>query len=246
MKTTETGRAYFSPNDPNLSKMSTGVTIGWYATIITAPNSLNPRANIMINPDKMFFQASGTEIVKNTRIGEAPRFKAVFSSRTGTFSKPSRAAFIKKGILTKAIARAIPTGCPTKLIPTTEAAFPKAESLEMNPKMAIPAAVCGITIGRSIIPLINFLNLKWDRAKKKDKGIAPIAKNNVDKKDTRKVSHILFTTSGSFDVSNSCKGVVAKNMLSSGLIIKSKISPPSNNTIKSKYLSLFLYIIIVR
>ena len=134
--------------------------------MITAPNSLNPRANIIIRPDKIFFHANGSEMVKNTLTGEAPKFNAVFSNRTGTFSNPSRAAFIKKGMLTKAIAIAIPIGCPTKLSPTVEAILPRTESLDINPKTAIPAAEWGITMGKSIIPLIILLNLKFVLAKK--------------------------------------------------------------------------------
>ena len=114
--------------------------MGWYATIITAPNSLMPRANIRIRPETILRQANGSEMVKKTLAGEAPSVKAAFSSRTGTPEKPSRAAFTRNGRLTKAIAIAIPAGCPTKFNPIAEPICPSTESRETKPSIAIPAA----------------------------------------------------------------------------------------------------------
>ena len=106
----------------------------------TAPNSLIPLPNIRMKPDSILFQASGREMVKNTRIGEAPKVSAAFSSRTGTASNPSRAELIRKGILTNAIAMAMPIGCPTRFNPNEAATLPMAESLVIKPRIAIPAA----------------------------------------------------------------------------------------------------------
>ena len=65
----------------------------------------------------------------------------------------------------------------------------------------------------------------------------------VAKKETRNVNQILSITSGSFDVSNICVGLVAKNIPSSGLMIKSKISPPMSMNTISKLLSPVLYMV---
>jgi hypothetical protein len=62
----------------------------------------------MMSPDKIALQAIGSEIVKKTRVCEAPRFIATFSSLTGTEENPSHAALIRKGRLTNAIAAMIP------------------------------------------------------------------------------------------------------------------------------------------
>jgi len=58
-------------------------------------------------------------------------------------------------MLTKAIATDIPTGLPTKFKPNSEPTFPINESLEIKPRIAIPAAEWGITIGKSMIPKLN-------------------------------------------------------------------------------------------
>lgn len=107
---TETGRAYCNPKELNLSKISTGAVMGWYAIIITAPNSLIPLANIITEPEIICRMASGMDMVRNTRNGEAPRFNAAFSRRSGTPVNPSLAALRKNGRLTKAMARIIPDG----------------------------------------------------------------------------------------------------------------------------------------
>lgn len=208
---------------------------------MTAPNSLNPRANINIRPDNIFLHARGSDIVKNTRIGDAPKFKAVFSSFTGTFEKPSREAFIRNGMLTNDIANPIPIGCPTKFRPTIEAACPIAVSLDMNPRIAIPAAEWGIMIGRSIMPLTSFLKGKVFLARIYDKGIAPIEKNKVNTTETQIVSHILPKTSFSLAVSKSCAGVVARNMFTRGATINSNTSPPSIEKINDVPCGFFIY-----
>ena len=124
--------------------------------ITMAPNSLSPLANIITKPETILRPARGTDIVKKTLADEAPRLLAVFSSLSGTDRKPSLAAFTKKGMLTNAMAAEIPIGFPTKSNPTDEAALPRNEFLDKKPNIAIPAAECGITIGKSIIPSINF------------------------------------------------------------------------------------------
>ena len=75
-----------------------------------APNSLIPLAHIRMSPDRIERQASGTEIVKNTRTGVAPSVSAIFSKRSGTAANPSRAELIRKGMLTNTIASMIPAG----------------------------------------------------------------------------------------------------------------------------------------
>ena len=80
-------------------------------------------------------------MVKNTLEGEAPNVRAAFSSLTGTEAKPSLAELIRKGRLTKAIARAIPAGLFMSDNPTEPAIPPRNPALEINPRIAIPAAV---------------------------------------------------------------------------------------------------------
>lgn len=108
--------------------------------IITAPNSLIPRANIITNPEMMLFHANGRLIVKNTLMEDAPRFCAACSNLTGTSLNPSRAEFIRKGKLTNAIAIIMPTGVPTMVCPKYSEDFPINESPEITLNRAIPAA----------------------------------------------------------------------------------------------------------
>ncbi len=109
--------------------------------MITAPNSLIPLANIITKPDSILRQAKGNETVKNVLTDDAPKFEAAFSRRIGTASKPERAALIKKGRLTKAIAQEIEMGVPIRSNPALAAAEPIRELREMTPKIAMPAAV---------------------------------------------------------------------------------------------------------
>ncbi len=116
----------------------------------TAPNSLIPLAHISIIPDAMPLHAIGSETVKNALDGEAPNVLAAFSSFGSTASNAWRAALIKNGIETKAIAMDIPAEVPTRPSPKMR---PIAEFLLITAKSAIPAAECGMIIGRSIIAL---------------------------------------------------------------------------------------------
>ena len=59
------------------------------AMMITAPNSLMPRAHIRIIPERMSRQAIGSAMVKKTRPGEAPSVRATFSSLSGTAMNPA-------------------------------------------------------------------------------------------------------------------------------------------------------------
>ena len=211
--------------------------------ITTAPNSLKPLANIITRPVTIFLFAKGSEILKKTFNGEAPRLKAAFSSRNGTASKPSRAALTKKGILTNAMAAAIPKGLPTKSIPTEDAALPAIELRDKKPSKAIPAAECGITIGKSIIPKISFLKIKFLRACKYASGIAPIAINNVAPNEVSKVSLILCITSASFMVANSSGAEVARNIPSKGAMIKIKSNALKTNSINLKLCFIRVYLL---
>lgn len=211
--------------------------------ITTAPNSLKPLANIITKPVTIFLFAKGSEILKKTFKGEAPRLKAAFSRRSGTASKPSRAALIRKGILTNAMAAAIPKGLPTKSIPTEDAALPAIELRDKKPSMAIPAAEWGITIGKSIIPKINFLKIKFLRASKYARGIAPTAINNVAPNEVNNVSLILCITSASLIVSNSSGADVARNIPSNGAMIKIKSNALKTNIINLKLCFIRVYLL---
>ena len=195
--------------------------------MITAPNSLMPRANIRIKPETMLRQAKGSEMVKNTLAGEAPSVRAAFSSLTGTPINPSRAAFIRNGRLTNAMARAIPAGCPTKFSPIDDPIFPTNESRETNPSMAIPAAECGITTGKSIIPETMLFNGNSFRASKYASGIAAIAKKMVAASETQIVSFMLCCTSKSHAVANKSDGLVETNIPTKGATINRSIKAPA-------------------
>jgi len=198
--------------------------------MITAPNSLMPRANIITIPLTILRHAIGTEILKNTRDGDAPRVNATFSNRSGTAANPSRAALIKNGMLTKAMAKTIPVFVPTKLIPTDDAACPNQVSLEMHPSNAIPAAVCGITIGKSITPIITCLNLNFLRARIYARGIAAIPKNNVPIIDAERVIQTLRLISGSSAALPSSPGETENANPASGAIMKRSAIPPNKTS----------------
>lgn len=191
---------------------------------MTAPNSLIPLPNIRTKPVIMLLHAIGSEMVKNVLNGDAPRLLAAFSRFTGTARNPSREALIIKGTLTKAMARAIPSGCPTMSKPMEEASFPINVSLETTPSKAIPAAECGITMGRSIIPEMIFLPGKFFLASKYAKGTARSEKNNVAPKDIPNVNPMLSETSFSDIVSN--------NRGREDFSIRPRIGPMINNTNK--------------
>ncbi|GAF98120.1 unnamed protein product, partial [marine sediment metagenome] len=126
----------------------------------------------MIKPESTDLQASGRDIVKNTLRGDAPRVRAAFSSRSGTAVKPSLAPLIRKGRLTNAMATIIPAGLPINEKPAFSANFPVTLFLEITPSTAIPAAECGITTGKSIIPVIRRFSGKFLRANRYEKGTA--------------------------------------------------------------------------
>lgn len=223
---TATGRAYCNPNELNRSKIITGVVIGWYAIIITAPNSLIPRAHIISNPESTGLQAKGKDTVKKTRKGEAPKFIAAFSSLTGTALKPSMALVIKNGTLTKAMASIIPAVLLTNPNPMLSAILPGSVFRESTDSNAIPAAEWGITIGRFIIPIINFFKKNSLRANTYAKGIQAMAKIKVPIIDTQMVSQILSRTSASPIVSDISLPEVDKNIPSKGAIINNSTKPP--------------------
>ena len=103
----------------------------------TAPNSLIPLAHISTIPEAIPRHASGSEIVKNTRIGLAPRVLAAFSNRGSTEAKASLAALMRNGMDTNAIAIDIPAVVPISELPNNE---PIRELRPITANRAIPAA----------------------------------------------------------------------------------------------------------
>ena len=200
--------------------------------MITAPNSLNPRAHIRINPDRTDRQARGRETVKKTLTGDAPNVKATFSNLSGTAANPSREALIKNGTLTNAIAKIIPAGLPMNFIPKYSAPCPNILSRDKIPKTAIPAAECGIIIGISIIPLTKLLSGKFLRASKYAKGIAKNENRIVPAIEVHKLSHTLSRTSLSPRVLAIDPNDVFKYIPAIGATIKSRTTPPRNVNIK--------------
>ena len=124
-------------------------------------------------------------------------------------------------MLTKAMATAIPAGCPTKSSPTADPALPRTELRETNPNIAIPAAECGITTGRSIIPVTSRFRGNSLRAIRYEKGMAAKENTSVAAIETHKVSQMLSRTSASRQVSTNSVDCVAKNIPSNGASIKS-------------------------
>ncbi len=199
--------------------------MGWYATIITAPNSLIPRANIITKPETMLRQANGRDMEKNVRVGDAPNESDAFSSLSGTASKPIRAELIRKGTLTKAMANPMAIGLPTRLRPIESAIRPSTESRLIKPSIAIPAAECGITTGRSTIPVISFLKGNLFLAKMYAKGIATNANKIEVNSETHTVNPIDDCTSVSIAVANNTLTDVANSIPSSGATMKSSSKP---------------------
>lgn len=185
------GLALTNPKAVNLSYIKIGVIVGKYANIITAPNSLMPLENIKIKPERTDFFAKGRLIVKNTFVFEAPKFNAAFSKFCGTLEKPSIATIIRNGMLTYAIATAIPSGESIKLIPSEPAILPIIVSLETSPSTAIPAAECGITIGILIIPSNRLLNLKFFFEIMYANGMANIEQTKQAANETHRVKKML-------------------------------------------------------
>lgn len=200
--------------------------------ITIAQNSLIPRANIITAPLTMFRAANGIEMVKKTFKGELPRFNAACSSLSGTAENPSRAAFTKNGRLTNAIASTIPAGCPTKSIPKDEANLPAVVSLETSPSNAMPAAVCGITTGRSIMPSTSLFKWNFLRAKSHAPGKEMNAKIKVAVKDAEMVKIMLLVTCLSDVVSNKSESGVLNTIPAIGATMKSSISPKAAEIIK--------------
>ena len=114
----------------------------------TAPNSLIPRAHIRIMPERIPRQAKGNDIVKKVYEGEAPNVLAMFSILIGTEMNACLAALTRNGNETKAIATEIPATVPVNPVPRKR---PRNDCLPITVSKAIPAAECGIIIGKSII-----------------------------------------------------------------------------------------------
>ena len=73
----------------------------------------------------------------------------------------------------------IPAGLPMKSSPIADPNFPTAVLRDINPIKAIPAAVCGITIGRLMIPVTRFFNGNSRRASRYENGTAAMANTSV-------------------------------------------------------------------
>lgn len=96
--------------------------------------------------------AIGSDMVRNILNGEAPSVRAACSSLTGTASNPSLAEFMRNGREIKAMANPMAKGEPMRFRPMLSANFPRRESRDMRPSIAIPAAEWGSTMGRSMNP----------------------------------------------------------------------------------------------
>ncbi len=118
----------------------------------TAPNSLIPRAHIVMAPLRIPRHDSGSVICQKTCQGLAPSTRATCSSSRLTDWKASRLALISKGRLTNIIPTTIPPSLSVKNKPSSENGFPRIPCLPKTNNKAIPAAVWGIISGRSITP----------------------------------------------------------------------------------------------
>lgn len=107
------------------------------------------------------------------------------------------------------------------------AAFPIAVSRETSPKIAIPAAECGITIGILIIPINRFLKRNVFLAMMYANGTAKSVLIAVAATETQIVTKMLFVTCLScVDLNIACKSV-EKNILRIGAKINIKANPPN-------------------
>jgi hypothetical protein len=158
--------------------------------------------------------------------------EAASSSLLGTDEKPSLAEVIKKGTLTNAMASPIANGEPTSVNPAFDATPPSRESLEINPRIAIPAAEWGITTGISIMASTTPLKGNLFLARMYARGIAKKETIRVADADIKSVLHILEVTSLSVIVSKSSGDFTERNIPASGAIIKSRTTPPRNIKIK--------------
>lgn len=93
-------------------------------------------------------QDKGNDIAKKVYEGDAPNVFAMSSSLTGTEINACRAELKRNGNETKAIATDMPATVPVSPVPRS---LPRIDCLPITVSKAIPAAVCGIMIGRSMI-----------------------------------------------------------------------------------------------
>jgi hypothetical protein len=135
----------------------------------------------------------------------------------------------------------IPAGWPIKLTPNELANCPRAESLETIPSNAMPAAVWGITTGRSIMPKTSRLSGKLFRASIHAAGKEITAINRVAIIDEITVSKILLRTSASSIVSNNRGSGVFITIPTIGASINSKIRARPAVKIKVKVLLFILF-----
>ena len=87
-------------------------------------------------------------------------------------------------------------------------------------------------MGKSIIALIRFFPLNLFLAKTYAKGMAPMAKNIVAKKEIHKVRPIDLVTSGSLTVSKYWAKLVSNNILISGASRNIKTKAPKIENIQ--------------
>lgn len=124
------------------------------------------------------------------------------------------------------MAAPIANDVPTRFKPIDANCVPIKESRESMPKIAIPAAECGITTGISISASIIPLPGNLFRASMYARGIEGIANISVVIAEMHKVNIIEDLTSGSFSVSKRNGAFTDKNMPTTGAIRKRSTSDP--------------------
>lgn len=124
------------------------------------------------------------------------------------------------------MAAPIANDVPTRFKPIDANCVPIKESREITPKIAIPAAECGITTGISISASIIPLPGNLFRASMYARGIEGIANISVVIAEMHKVNIIEDLTSGSFSVSKRNGAFTDKNMPTTGAIRKRSTSDP--------------------
>ena len=100
------------------------MTLGLYARMTTAPNSLMPRPHMSTAPDSTPRQACGKVTRENARRGEDPSVRATCSYRSSTRANASREPSTRKGRLTNSMASAMPATVSVKAMPSGAASRP--------------------------------------------------------------------------------------------------------------------------
>lgn len=132
-----------------------------------------------------------------------------------------------------ALARAIATFEPTRFNPNEDASEPSAESRDINPSSAMPAAEWGIITGKSIIASKRPFKGNFFLARMYERGRAKIEAAAVASAEMASVRNILSPTSRSSRVANNSGAVTERNIPASGANRNKRITPPRKT--KSEY-----------